>query len=149
MHNIRPCHLLGELPQTSEGKTAGGYLKSLAHPDYITLHTRQSPRIRFVAEREHSAGHAFFPSTQTDLPDHLFQSALGIREIGSVNVEHLHTTIPTAANHVSAEVLLKNSIFTEVNHFTLQAEAGIVPLTPLRNRRNSYNRIRSCTGSVN
>ena len=91
MYNIRPLYFPGKAAQARQCKTTGGYLKGLTHPDYIALHPGQPLGVRFVTECENSAGHAFFPGTQADLPDHLLQSALRIRKIGSVDVEHFHS----------------------------------------------------------
>lgn len=79
---LRP--LTVKLPDVAESGPTGGSLASLLHTDYPARGRLYLPRRRRSAERKYSTLDAVFPGVQARFPNHLFQLAMEVEEIGAV-----------------------------------------------------------------
>ena len=104
MNDIRPLYLATKLCQAAKAKPAGRNFKGPLYAHDLSFVRIDEAGTGINTETENTAIDAVLQRAQANLPDHLLQTTLGIREIGSVDVQDLHGLQLSAESRIIAQL---------------------------------------------
>ena len=88
------CRQLAELFEHAVGETGGGQLKIHLRLVNLVLAYLYNARRRVVAQRQYRALHTVASATFAHLEDDLFDTAHGVGQVGFVEVQNTHISLP-------------------------------------------------------
>ena len=90
VNQIRPFGLFPVYPERLDTHGTGCRLSLKRNPYHAAFRQLQSLDFRYVGQREHTLDHAELLSGETYLVDGLFNTSMGLGQIGAIELEHAH-----------------------------------------------------------
>ena len=95
VNNVGPPHTALEFWNPCDTESTGGDLKIKFNAVDVSLGVIENCRLRPGTRCEYSVADTELRCSQGNLSYHFLNPALGIREVGSINVQDFHRELPT------------------------------------------------------